>query len=217
MALRSHSFLLPLVKSGEYSDFSLTCNGEIFKLHQVIVCPQSPVITTALRGCFLEATSIAIAVNGFDLSTVRYTISFLYTGKYELCTKNECKSDSDNGYNQDNTDPKHELSSALPELAEDGYTEILLSHLRVNAIADFYDIQKLVQLANSKIRVILEEDPDAHVLPRIIREVSACNRDSGIRSIIASAAVTGIEEHVTSEAYQDLELEHNLSGNPLRL
>lgn len=52
MALQAHAFLLPLVESGKYSDFTLLCKGHEFKLHQVIVCPQSPVLAAALSGCF---------------------------------------------------------------------------------------------------------------------------------------------------------------------
>ncbi|KAJ0144162.1 Uncharacterized protein HZ326_13030 [Fusarium oxysporum f. sp. albedinis] len=52
MAPQPHSFLLHLVQSGEFSDFTLLCKDREFKLHQMIVCPQSPVITAALRGGF---------------------------------------------------------------------------------------------------------------------------------------------------------------------
>jgi hypothetical protein len=102
-----------------------------------------------------------------------------------------------------------QFSSGLSELAEDETVEDLLSHLRVNAIADYYVIQNLTQYTNSKIRVILEEGQNAKVFPRVIQELSTSNRDPDIRSIIASAAVTCIEELCESEAFQDVELERN--------
>jgi hypothetical protein len=109
-----------------------------------------------------------------------------------------------------------QFSTALSELAEDETVEDLLSHLRVNAIADYYNIQNLAQLANSKIRVILEEGQNANMFPRVVQEVSSSNRDPDIRSIIASAAATCIEELSELKAFQDVELEHNLSTEILR-
>lgn len=47
-----HSTLRRLLDSGEHSDLTLTCQGEEFKLHKAVVCLQSPVIATALRGNF---------------------------------------------------------------------------------------------------------------------------------------------------------------------
>jgi hypothetical protein len=52
MALQSRAFLFSLAESGQYSDFILVCGDHQFKLHQVIVYPQSPVITAALSGGF---------------------------------------------------------------------------------------------------------------------------------------------------------------------
>ncbi|KAH7247525.1 uncharacterized protein BKA55DRAFT_595139 [Fusarium redolens] len=163
MALQSHAFLFSLVGSGEY----------------MIVCPQSPVLTAALSGGFQKATSKIITVNEFHIR------------KYQLCSKREHKSSSDDGHNQDNTDHmSHET------------VEDLLSHLRVNAIADYYNIQNLAQLANSQIRVILEKG-------QMLIDPDVC-------SIIASAAATCVEELSELQAFQEVELKHNLSMEILR-
>ncbi|KAI7765192.1 hypothetical protein LZL87_009721 [Fusarium oxysporum] len=89
MAPQPHSFLLHLVQSGEFSDFTLICKDRKFKLHQMIVCPQSPVITAALRGGFEETTSKIITVNEFDVVTVQNMVTFLYTGDYKLTRTRE--------------------------------------------------------------------------------------------------------------------------------
>lgn len=52
MAPQPHSVLMHLLQSGEYSDFKMVCKDREFKLHQMIVCPQSPVISAALNGGF---------------------------------------------------------------------------------------------------------------------------------------------------------------------
>lgn len=52
MALQAHAFLFSMVETGEFSDFTLVCDGHEFKLHRVVVCPQSLVIAAALSGGF---------------------------------------------------------------------------------------------------------------------------------------------------------------------
>ncbi|KAK7582887.1 hypothetical protein V3481_012183 [Fusarium oxysporum f. sp. vasinfectum] len=143
-------------------------------------------------------------------------ISFLYAGKYQLCSKREHKFSFDDGHNQDNTDHVSRFSSALSELAEDEPVEDLLSHLRINAVADYYNIQNLAQLANSQFRVILEKGQNANVFPRVIQEILTSDRDPDVRSIIASAATTCVEELSELQAFQEVELEHNLSMEILR-
>lgn len=137
-------------------------------------------------------------------------ISFLYRGEYQICSKRQHKSGSDDGHDQESTDHLSQCSSAPSELAEDETVEDLLAHLRVNAIADYYDIQNLTQYANSKIRAILEEGQDAKVFPQVIQELSASNRDPDIHSIIASAAVACIGGFCELKAFQDVKLEHSL-------
>ncbi|KAM0432704.1 hypothetical protein ACHAQK_009556 [Fusarium lateritium] len=47
MAWASYPPLPEQVASGENSDFNIACDGQVYKLHQAIVCPQSRVITAA--------------------------------------------------------------------------------------------------------------------------------------------------------------------------
>ncbi|KAI6763352.1 hypothetical protein FGRA07_11363 [Fusarium graminearum] len=215
MVLQSHDFLFSLSVSGKYSDFTLVCNGgHEFKLHQVIVCPQSSVITAALSGGFQEATSKVLNVTEFDVDTVQYMISFLYTGEYQISSKGD-KPDSDDGSPQeeDSNDAADQASQASSHLSEpDETVDDLFAHLRVNAIADYYNIQNLAQLANTKIRAILDLGQNTEAFPRIIQEVSTSNRDINIRSIIASAAVARIEELCHLKAFQELELEQDFSA-----
>jgi hypothetical protein len=137
-------------------------------------------------------------------------ISFLYRGEYQICSERQHGSSSDDGHDQGNTDYLSQCSSTPIELAENETTKDLLAHLRVNAIADYYNVQSLTEYANSKIRAILEEGKDAKVFPQVIQELSASNRDPDIYSIIASAAVAHIEELCELKAFQELKLEHNL-------
>lgn len=48
----SNNVLGDILKSGLYSDLTLECKGEEFKVHKAIVCAQSPVIAAAVAGVF---------------------------------------------------------------------------------------------------------------------------------------------------------------------
>lgn len=44
--------LSEVMKSGKYSDLTFVCDGDEFKVHKVIVCPQSDVLSAAVDGSF---------------------------------------------------------------------------------------------------------------------------------------------------------------------
>ncbi|KAJ4245757.1 hypothetical protein NW762_013881 [Fusarium torreyae] len=204
MATGNHSSLPAIVQSGDYSDFTLTCEAQSFKLHRVIVCPKSPVITRALEGNFevgslstlsrttvsssegQEATSKVIRVEQFDLATVTRMIIFLYTGDYEF--EPPCK-DSKTSPDQSKD------SSPTASKTEDDTGIELLGHLRMNSIADYYDIESLVKCANSKILPLLDTSQTA-LLPQLLQEVSTSTSDKAVQSMIASSVASRIEDIV---------------------
>lgn len=50
---RTDERLRKLLASGEYSDLTLVCRGQEFRVHKMIVCTQSPMIDAALKGDFM--------------------------------------------------------------------------------------------------------------------------------------------------------------------
>lgn len=147
----------------------------------------------------------------FDISTVRSMISFLYTGEYQVLPIEQIQSSS----------TVANIEASEPSLADtmkegDQMTETLLLHLRVNAIADYYDIKSMAALANSNIRSILENTQDADLFSRFVLEASNSTGDVVLHSIIASTAANRIEELTESQAFLDIELGNNLSIGILR-
>ncbi|SCV25259.1 uncharacterized protein FFB14_00152 [Fusarium fujikuroi] len=218
MAPQPHSVLMHLLQSGEYSDFKMVCKDREFKLHQMIVCPQSPVISAALNGGFEETTSKVIAVNEFSVRTVQYMVAFLYGADYRLAPEPERKP-AQHGQGEKREEGKivsgdEELSKVLPPASQKIAAQTvyqIVSHLRVNAIADYYGIAKLAKLSTSKIENILKKEMDFHIIPQIIAEMSTANRDSEIRSVIASATARYIEELASSQVLRTIDLEHHLT------
>lgn len=51
-----------LLKTGQYSDLTLACQGKEFKVHKVVVCSQSEVLAATIREPFQVCYS-ALAVN----------------------------------------------------------------------------------------------------------------------------------------------------------
>ncbi len=45
-------FLVEAMQSGKFSDLVFQCRGEEFKVHKIIVCSQSVVISAAIDGNF---------------------------------------------------------------------------------------------------------------------------------------------------------------------
>jgi hypothetical protein len=41
-----------MLRSGQFSDLTLVCEGKEFKIHKVVACPQSPVLSAAVSGEF---------------------------------------------------------------------------------------------------------------------------------------------------------------------
>ncbi|KAF4333139.1 speckle-type POZ [Fusarium beomiforme] len=222
MAPQANSGFLSLLETGQFSDFTLVCEGREFKLHQAIVCPQSPVIMAALGGGFQESTSKIITVNEFDVSIVEYMIGFLYTGDYKL--EAQAKEEPIHASDQDRHEQEHvegveaeeETISEPGDFEEQGkrMTTSIVSHLRIHAIADYYNIKSLAKLATSKVKAKIKNNFCCKIFPDIIQEMSAFNRDSDLRSVIISAMVDTLPQLIYCQEFQRLDLDQSLcSGN----
>ncbi|KAI8648815.1 hypothetical protein NCS56_01497300 [Fusarium sp. Ph1] len=200
-----------LVLSGKYSDFTLVCGEHEFSLHQAIVCPRSPVITTALEGSFQEASSKVLKADEFDVLTVQHMISFLYLGEYEIDPSHASTQQPPNTTNVG----QNAAAEIIPGTERDSTLETLLSHLRVNAIADYYDIQSLVSHVNSKILLLLR-GCRAPVVLRFAQQVSKSTGDTALHSIIASALAGRVEDLADLQELMEIDLGNSLAINVVR-
>ncbi|KAK5056088.1 hypothetical protein LTR84_012639 [Exophiala bonariae] len=79
MAALSAETGLKLLKSGEYSDLTITCNQVQFKVHRNIVCSQPPVIKAA---CNAKESQSQYGISEYPPSILCRVFQFLYTNKY---------------------------------------------------------------------------------------------------------------------------------------
>ncbi|CAG7563783.1 unnamed protein product [Fusarium equiseti] len=202
-------FLSSILASGQFSDFTMVCEGQEVRLHQAVVCPQSVVLNAALCGSFGEATTKVIAVKDFNFATVKRLVSFFYTGDYDekLPTESahdedtvvtdadaDADADNDNGGNEsgdqiDGVSTFHDrilgVQKAREEKTKADAIQVLLFHLEVNAIADYYNVPGLRDLAESKVKEILLGNNTT--LPRLLQEVSS-GAHANLYAIIAEVA-----------------------------
>jgi len=209
--------LAQLLNSEKYSDLKLVCQGSEFKVHKAIVCTQSPVLAAASNGSFQEAATNTIYIDEFDAGTVKRMVVFMYGEDYDDNTKEgglESVFEPENAevgifnlFNQDGEDsllPTSTPFNPLPPTTLPMTTEILLRHIKVNAIADYYDIPQLKQLADTKIQNILETNWSANNFPDVVEEAFRSTSDTALHKIITSTAAAHIEELVEHEDFATL-------------
>ena len=85
-------------------------------------------------------------------------------------------------------------------------TDLLLRHVRVNAIADYYDIPPLRQLATTRFQHVLETNWSADAFSNVIKEVFNSTNDAALQETVASAAAAHIEELVELPEFAALEV-----------
>ena len=179
------SVLGTLMRSPKFSDLEFVCEGQGIKVHKAIVCTQSSVIDkSANHEFFVEGQTGRIEMTNFDLPTVKRMVEFMYTGDYSVTTE-------DNGLDTSET-PNPDDSEEAECTAN---LEIIKRHVRVNAIADYYDIPSLQRLSSSRIEDTFDEIPfHTDVLLGVLKEVQEKTGDRELYQILASAAANHLGE-----------------------
>ncbi|TAQ85562.1 hypothetical protein B7494_g6119 [Chlorociboria aeruginascens] len=226
-ATRSDMILAKMMESGQFTDLKFVCNGREFKVHKAVVCPQSPVINAAIQGGFEESETNVIIMDSYQPSTVKRLVQFMYVGDYDdpkddgeaLADHNTCGADDDKIEEEDligirfsaceedgKGSPSKELSAPL--LSESTAIASLFEHIRVNSIGDYYGIDELVSLVNSKIKHILwNNDEDRSWItsfPTIIERAVELTGDDELLSILASATAANISDLLELEHFKSL-------------
>ncbi|CAJ2505458.1 Uu.00g128520.m01.CDS01 [Anthostomella pinea] len=195
MASGSHfEFLANMMKLGDYSDFTPRCNGEEMPVHKNVVCAQSPVLVAAIRGDFKEAKTNAIDVD-FDVGTCKRMITFMYTGNYEGDSTADSKLLKTEGGGP---------FSSLPLDTQTVDTHPLLCHLRVNSIADYYEIPALFLLWS------------ATAFTEVLREAFTTTGDRQLFDMVASLVAQHLEELTAFEDFGKLDLPSRFTQSVMR-
>ncbi|OPB42609.1 hypothetical protein A0O28_0037280 [Trichoderma guizhouense] len=201
-----------MLRSGQFSDLMLVCEGKEFKIHKVVACPQSPVLSAAVSGEFKESQTGVVQIELFDSETVRRMVEYLYTGNYDPNQPpNPPKQNYTVGSIQDVTPAKSTSGTSLKATiaalsvpATAASTPDTLIHVRVNAIADYYGIQGLTLLANQKIQQAYQAKWDAKAFLTSAKEALDNTGDKKLHGMMALLAAQHLEELIASPQLADL-------------
>ncbi|KAL7792146.1 hypothetical protein V8C37DRAFT_380910 [Trichoderma ceciliae] len=196
-----------LMRSGQFSDLTLVCQGQDFKIHKLVACPQSPVFAAAVKGEFKEAQTGVIHIELFDSETVRRMVEFLYTGNYDNQSQEQSKAVTAaprgvKSQHEDSSAPK--ATGANPPVATLVPAEDMLHHVRVNAIADYYGIQGLTLLANQKIQEAYQSKWDATAFLGLAKEALSVTGDKSLHRMMALLTAQNMRELLGSDQLSGL-------------
>jgi len=151
-----------LLSSGEYSDLTVHCEGNTWKVHKLVMCTHSKFFVKACGGEFMEAKSGEIKLAGDEPLVVEAMLQALYEGDYVGIEEKE-------------------------EFLENP----LVFHVKVYAIGEKYDITPLKDLAQTKTENILTLEWTPTYFFAAVNEAyqSTIPRDRGLRDIYAQVAI----------------------------
>ncbi|KAF2762896.1 hypothetical protein EJ05DRAFT_495747 [Pseudovirgaria hyperparasitica] len=215
-----------LLKTGDYSDCTLVCEGREFKTHKSVVCSQSPVLKKALDGSFKEGITNVVNIEAFDVNTVECMVNFLYTGDYSVdmfVEEEVTESRVDLGGRKSNlimniNEGIDGVMSGLaethlidledpPDLKSVDISAMLRPHICANAIGDFYFLPDLKACASKKIEAILKDTFSVQGLAEVIRVASEVNHDDPMKHLVIDAIVKNIHEVMEDETLNRSELD----------
>jgi hypothetical protein len=168
-----------LLETGKFSDLTIKCRGESFKVHKAVVCSRSPFFMKACDSNFQEASSGVITLDDDHPEAVKRMISFFYTLDY------------DNGITDSSVSGGTKEGPAATE-----QSVLSCCGVREYAIAEKYDIKDLKAFAQSRFSTWVKSNWNHPEFYSVANEVynSTPSNDRGLRDLVESS----VKENVTS-------------------
>ncbi|KAI5298635.1 hypothetical protein KEM55_003147 [Ascosphaera atra] len=187
------------------ADLVIACEGAQFKVHRSIVCPKSAILAAAAKQQFKEGATGVFTVNGFDKHTVSRFIDYLYTADYDTAFTAE---ETTEKANEALADDLIDLRSEIGELSLNDGSENLLIHARLSAMADFYDVPNLRDVAIDRFLTVLKDDWNADWFIRFLAETDFNCMDKQLLAIARDWTVEHIHELLYRDDFRAIELPH---------
>lgn len=165
----------------KYSDLTIICGNEEFKVHRVLVCMRSPFFAAACDGNFMESQTGIVTLKEDDLETVKRMISYFYTLDYDDFPNRS--SPTIKTSHLGSTPPQQGSQFCSPKMIFERKfppqpnKEILqaqiINNISVYSIAEKYGILELKLLARSKIVTLTNSSGEGYLpnFATILREI----------------------------------------------
>ncbi|KAI4945147.1 hypothetical protein J4E91_008124 [Alternaria rosae] len=72
-----------ILKSGAYSDLTITCGSDMYKVHKVIVCERAKFFARAIKFGGQESENGTVGLPEDEPAIVKLLVQYLYEGEYE--------------------------------------------------------------------------------------------------------------------------------------
>jgi len=148
-------------------------------------------------------------MDSFQPGTVKRLIQFMYLGDYDD-PKSGDEASRPSGNDGGGVSGETEQEDGIREVEsrpESTATASLFEHLRVNSIGDYYGVDKLVSLANTKIKRLLQEDKSwVGDLPSAIELATGSTGDEELLGILAAAVAANISTLLGLDQFTSLDV-----------
>jgi hypothetical protein len=84
--------------------------------------------------------------------------------------------------------------------------DILLLHVEVNSIADYYDVPNLKEMANERIKRLLDHQWIADGFCNVLNQAMSTSTDENLHTILAAVTSAHVEDVIGQDSFSDLEL-----------
>ncbi|KAL6717962.1 hypothetical protein ACLMJK_004047 [Lecanora helva] len=192
-------------ESTEYSDLTIRCGSEDFKVHRAVVCVSCPFFAKACAGQWQEAQTGVIDLEEDDCPTVGRMLKYMYIEDYE----DEGDAASITPYLRDT--PEIYLTEAdKPRNPNEPFagdnTSTLSRHLNnvaVYAIAEKYSILRLKDLALDKFESLMCKQELSPAIPTVIDAIfrTTTPLDEELRGVAVKFCASYDAEIVSDERY----------------
>ncbi|KAI0440642.1 hypothetical protein F4803DRAFT_577438 [Xylaria telfairii] len=204
-----------LLQIRDFSDLTLACDGQEFKVHKAYVCAQSPVIAAALKGSFMEAKTGVLNVS-FDAQSVQRFIEFIYTGDYHMSPNPALELLSSGVLDKTRTTEKQHKDVEIDEegvaAAEQGpevgrfdpsedISDRLVCHGRMSCMADYYNVSTLATLSLSKAEEVLALEWSTESFCDLVQQSLSSTVDEGFLRMLGAVATEHIHELLRTQIF----------------
>ncbi|RAK75319.1 BTB/POZ domain-containing protein, partial [Aspergillus fijiensis CBS 313.89] len=164
------------------------CDGTTFPVHKAVVCSQVEAFAAACEERFQEACTGVYHIDGFQASTVGYMVEYLDAGDYT--TESERKRDTTGLCG----------TTSRPNRSTPFLSGILIAHIQVAEIAEYYQVSKLKALVERKIDKTLQMPWSSKGFATAVDLAYRVPNAESIRDKMAGVLVQHLDDFLSDEA-----------------